>query len=48
MDLFANKQYTHPQAFTNIFEMSAKARRTLSVHLISVIYVSLGKTPQES
>ena len=48
MDLFANKQYTQAHAFANIFEMSVKARRTLSVSLTSVVYVSLGETPLES
>ena len=40
MDLFANKEYTHPHTFANIFEMSAKARRKLFVRLMPpVIYV---------
>ena len=39
MDLFANKHYTHPQIFANIFDMSAKAFWTLFVRLTFVTYV---------
>ena len=39
MDLFANKHYTHPHAFANIFEMSTKEIRTLFVRLTSITYI---------
>ena len=39
MNLFMSKQYTHPHAFANTFEMSAKACWKLSLGLTAIVYV---------